>query len=60
MERGQNSNSQSIGDAFWWAVVTTTISPEATEKNRTPSDDAGGHTHSPLCTPIGAMGHLAG
>ena len=24
VERGQNNNIQSIGDAFWWAVVTTT------------------------------------
>jgi voltage-gated potassium channel len=24
VERGQNTNIQSIGDAFWWAVVTTT------------------------------------
>jgi len=24
VERGQNNNIQSVGDAFWWAVVTTT------------------------------------
>ena len=24
VERGQNNNIQSIGDALWWAVVTTT------------------------------------
>jgi len=24
VERGQNANIQSIGDAFWWAIVTTT------------------------------------
>ena len=24
VERGQNNNIQSVGDALWWAVVTTT------------------------------------
>jgi voltage-gated potassium channel len=24
VERGQNNNIQTIGDAFWWAIVTTT------------------------------------
>jgi voltage-gated potassium channel len=24
VEKGQNSNIQTIGDAFWWAIVTTT------------------------------------
>lgn len=24
VERGQNANIQSVGDALWWAVVTTT------------------------------------
>jgi len=27
VERGQNNNIQSIGDAFWWAIVTTTRTP---------------------------------